>query len=45
VTNLWEVKQKTLKDLKATVDQFLNALGDIQFEHINESRMKKILGH
>ena len=45
VTNLWEVKQKKLRDLKLTVDQFLKLLGDIQFEHIAESRMKKILGH
>lgn len=45
VTNLWEVKQKKLKDLKLTVDKFLEQLGDIQFEHIGESRMKKILGH
>jgi len=45
MTGIWEVKQKKLRDLKLTAEQFLNKLGNIQFEHINESRMKKILGH
>lgn len=45
VTGVWTVKQKQLQDLKITVDGFLQKLGTIEFEHINEGRMKKILGH
>ena len=45
VTGVWEVKQKQLQELKTTVEKFLSRLGTVKFEHINEGRMKKILGH
>jgi len=45
VTKEWQVKQKTLAILNMEVDDLLDNLGIVRFEHISEKQMKKILGH